>query len=914
MEKIFSNKVKFLFLIILLGLSFINNVKAQCSGCTVNANNSTSSYNVVSGQTLCCSINYTGSISLNGGVVCNTGTIVSMAFLGGKFENYGVYNQPGVSMAPTAPVTVRSYNGSKITFAKIQFNGAAGRPLAIYVYKGASIDFTNTVDVNTGSFSVEVGTSNPSSNPVPTSTLTASNYIAAYSDFSLNFLTGCSSNFSNELKLAGTGIKSVTNNGTFNSSRDITAISAGSSTSTVTITNYSVMSIRSFTADYTAGKVFFYNLNDPASFNATSTMLLAKTTNTFANSGSLKVNQNFTVQAGLAVNCGSMVTNAVVASGGTVTNNYSLTCNADFSVTSTSAVVNNNSYLNVSSTFNNLGTVNFGQKAILYTVHYNNLASTAYINGPSSVADSTCYGKIVIKGNSNNTGNVTAKMMVDDQGMVSTSTNIGYGFDAITTPSLIAASVLFGSIGASPGTGNPATLQCWIKKNIYGVPVIDASPTTTPPCGQTVNLTSKIQTNYYSYSWPTNTQSTQTLVIPFVGGTTFAWSPSGLFTNPNIQVGSTIPVVNTTYTVLITFVGCVYSKTIALSPVISITSALTATASKCPNSLLVLNATGGGGTAPYTYSWTPTTSLTPGNTPSSATQTVGINSNTNYTVTVSDVYGCAKSFTCGVSIISTSINPGMALTYSVCNGGSLTISSSVSGGGGPSYTYSWTPGSSTAYSIAVTSLTASTVYQFQVTTPVGCVQIFPVTINASPQIIINSPTTFYTNSNVPVQLGITPIASGGLAPYTYTWTGSPPPFVPNANAANPFVTTPSNTTYSLLVKDSYLCTQAQVFTVTVISSPAYATLKKQVDAGFYQVAGNMLYFTVDGEYNGAAALNCKIYDIDHTVVSSPGSMALKNGDNRYVVNLSAMGLSSTKLYTMEIVNEKNEVFLLKFKN
>lgn len=917
MKNFFNIKGKFLFTVILFNSLFINNIVAQCSGCTINANNSTSAYTIVSGQTLCCSINYTGSITLKGGLVCNTGTIVNMTFLTGVFNNYNIYNQPGtLAIASTGTVNVHSFHGSSIKLDKINFAGAAGRPFNMYIYKGAKMDILNVVSQTTGSWNIEVGTSNPSGNPVVTSTLTAGGTITTDAGFTMNLLDRSTSTIADDTKLQGTGVKSITNYGTLTFTRDLTAISAGSSTSTVTITNYNLMTVRSFTADYSLGKVFVYNLNTFGNpiFTANQNVYLQKDI-TVVNSQSARfiVSQDITVMNGVVINCGSMTDNIMTVSGGTVTNNNSLTSNANFSVTSTSAVVNNNSYLNVIGTFNNLGVVNFGQKAILFTNDYNNLASTAYINGPSSVPDSTSYGKIIIKNNSNNTGNVTNKMMIDDQGMVSTSTNIGYGFDQVTSGSLITASVLFGSVGTSPGTGNPAIIQCGIKKNIYGVSLIDVTPNLSPACGQAVSFDNKIQTNIYVYSWPSNTQSTVPFTIPFATGTTFTWSPSGAFTNPNLQFETTTPVVNTTYTVLTSFVGCVYKQTTTITPVISITSSLVASATKCPNSLLVLNATGGGGTSPYTYSWTPTGGLTPGNTTSSATQTVTSNSNINYIATVKDIYGCAKSFTTLISVTSTSINPGMPLSYSVCYNNNLTITSSVSGGGGPSYTYLWTPGSTTASNLVLTGLTSSIVYQFQVTTPIPCVQIFPVNINVSPQILVNSPTTFYTNSSIPVQLGVTPIASGGTPPYTYAWTG-PVSFVPGATAQNPYVTVASNSSFNLTVTDALSCPQAQAFAVNIISSPAYATLKKQVDAGFYQVLSNMLYFTIDGEYNGAAALNCKIYDIDHTVVSSPGSLVLKNGDNRYVVNLGSLGLSSTKLYTIEIVNEKNEVFLLKFKN
>jgi hypothetical protein len=99
------------------------------------------------------------------------------------------------------------------------------------------------------------------------------------------------------------------------------------------------------------------------------------------------------------------------------------------------------------------------------------------------------------------------------------------------------------------------------------------------------------------------------------------------------------------------------------------------------------------------------------------------------------------------------------------------------------------------------------------------------------------------------------------------------------------------------------------------SDPPYAVLKKTYDQGYYQMSGNTLYFKYDGEYN-AGALNYSIYDDNRNQVvttgCTPSSLNKQPGDNRYSLDLSACA-SSSGYYLLEVLNEKNERFVLKFK-
>jgi hypothetical protein len=188
-----------------------------------------------------------------------------------------------------------------------------------------------------------------------------------------------------------------------------------------------------------------------------------------------------------------------------------------------------------------------------------------------------------------------------------------------------------------------------------------------------------------------------------------------------------------------------------------------------------------------------------------------------------------------------------------------------------------------------------------------------VTVNVGSSIVVNPPTTYYTTAGSPVVLGSTPIASGGTTPYTYAWTG-PSSF--NSTLQNPVV--PGvNGTYNLTVTDAAGCNTTQPFTVIVVNTGPHAVFKRQLDAGYYQLTGGKLYFTLDGEYN-SSTLNYKVIDEKRAIVTTPlpPPLTLNNGDNRYLIDLTTVGFTTAnngKFYTLEVLNEKNELFLLKIR-
>lgn len=109
------------------------------------------------------------------------------------------------------------------------------------------------------------------------------------------------------------------------------------------------------------------------------------------------------------------------------------------------------------------------------------------------------------------------------------------------------------------------------------------------------------------------------------------------------------------------------------------------------------------------------------------------------------------------------------------------------------------------------------------------------------------------------------------------------------------------------------------------TSVPYALLKKKLDGGYYQAINGRLFFRFDEEYNDAdQKLRFNVYDDQHVLVTSDALQPVGlqplvyYGDNRYKMNtlhcqFSPSGALPNGYYTLEVINEKNEHWYLRFK-
>jgi hypothetical protein len=162
-----------------------------------------------------------------------------------------------------------------------------------------------------------------------------------------------------------------------------------------------------------------------------------------------------------------------------------------------------------------------------------------------------------------------------------------------------------------------------------------------------------------------------------------------------------------------------------------------------------------GGTSPYTYLW------------SNSTTTSSISSLTagTYTLSVTDNNSCTGSYSVTItqplSALSVSAN---STGNDSCNGSNNGSASSTASGGTTPYTYSWTNGSTTSFA---NNLTAG-IYNVTVTDNHSCAATASITITQPTQLT----STLVAHPN-PICIGdtsiINVIASGGTFGYTYSW-------------------------------------------------------------------------------------------------------------------------------------------------
>jgi hypothetical protein len=207
-----------------------------------------------------------------------------------------------------------------------------------------------------------------------------------------------------------------------------------------------------------------------------------------------------------------------------------------------------------------------------------------------------------------------------------------------------------------------------------------------------------------------------------------------------------------------------------------------------------------GGTAPFTYSWTPT---------ANTTSVISGLSAGAYSCIAIDANTCVATTSVNVlqpPAITLTVNQTNINCFNQCNG---TATANVSGGVG-SFTYSWTP-------IATTSLVANLcagTYTSSVQDANGCIVTKTISITqptAAVSSIINTSTITCINAVAQA----TSNTSGGTSPYTYTWSANSS----TTNIANNL----SGGNYTCTIIDNLNCALTKTFVVTTNTTPPTVT-------------------------------------------------------------------------------------------
>ena len=235
--------------------------------------------------------------------------------------------------------------------------------------------------------------------------------------------------------------------------------------------------------------------------------------------------------------------------------------------------------------------------------------------------------------------------------------------------------------------------------------------------------------------------------------------------------------------------------------------------------------TASGGSGNYTYFWTP------GNYTTSSV--FGLNAG-NYSVLVSDTGACSQSLILNLTITQPSDSIEILLNSPLINGFNLScfqsgdgiINSTISGGIAP-YTYHWTGPNGFSSSLPNLSNLIAGNYSLEIIDQNDCSSFASVTLSQPEQITITfsmTPASCPTPGSNDGSISISVL--GGIAPYTFSWTG------PNLFASNSQdISNLEAGIYYLQIEDAINCIAN--FTITVTQPDNFT-----VDPSFSLFPGN----------------------------------------------------------------------------
>jgi large repetitive protein len=228
------------------------------------------------------------------------------------------------------------------------------------------------------------------------------------------------------------------------------------------------------------------------------------------------------------------------------------------------------------------------------------------------------------------------------------------------------------------------------------------------------------------------------------------------------------------------------------------------------------------GTAPYTFTWSPSG----GNGQTASGLTAG-----NYTATISDAAGCLNTVPVTITqppLLTANSPPTTSVS---CFNGNNGVASVTAAGGTPGYTYSWAPSGGAA--ATASNLTAGN-YTVYITDANNCTTSSAVSVT-QPAVLTALGGTLANVSCFNGNNGVARVTPGGGTPgYTYSWLPS------GGNGATASSLTAG--TYTVIVADANGCTAISTANIT---QPPALTLGAPVVANVSCFNGN----------NGSASVN-----------------------------------------------------------
>jgi sortilin (neurotensin receptor 3)/immunoglobulin I-set domain protein len=292
----------------------------------------------------------------------------------------------------------------------------------------------------------------------------------------------------------------------------------------------------------------------------------------------------------------------------------------------------------------------------------------------------------------------------------------------------------------------------------------------------------------------------------------YEWSPINGLNDFEVAAPIATPSATTIYTVVVTdAMGCVTRDSITITVNTSPMVDAGLDTAVCKGTPVSINAAATGGTAPYSYIWTPSTGLSAADI---ANPIATPHTTTAYTLTVVDANGCTGSDQIEVAIHN---NP-VALAGSdviVCAGEEVLLGNYATGGTEP-YSYIWTPSTGLSdpnVAKPLLTTTVTTTYSLTVTDAQGCVAEDEVVVTVLPQPVASAGADIALCEDGDAQM--IGVASGGTPPYIYAWF--PSAGLSDAHIARPIVKPAQSTVYTLTITDASGCTASDEVLVDVVT-------------------------------------------------------------------------------------------------
>ncbi len=364
-----------------------------------------------------------------------------------------------------------------------------------------------------------------------------------------------------------------------------------------------------------------------------------------------------------------------------------------------------------------------------------------------------CAGTYVVTINDSNNCSVTQTAIISEPQVISSTFSV-------TNP---LCNFNNGSIIISPTGGTPGYTYLWspggftndtltnLAANLYSVQITDSrgcSINTTVPLSTNAFTLNKLALNASCFGLCDGLAS----VSPQGGNApyTYLWTPGGLSTDSitNLCPGTYIPQVTDAN-------GCIVFESIQIIEPSQVQALITSTSSSCGLCDGTAQVSGVGGTGNYSYLWSINQSSF-----SVSSLCAG-----TYSVQVTDNSGCASTTNFNISNLIGPSSEIIVKTNNSCQGNCNGSASITPIGGQPPYTYYWLQTGATTN--VVNGLCAG-VYDFEIIDANGCKRVSSVSIT-EPNAI--SPGNSFVNASCGICDGsISLNPTGGIAPYTYSWS------------------------------------------------------------------------------------------------------------------------------------------------